>query len=70
HLELCFESNQVRLRVQDDGCGFNQENGSYSTGGHFGLVGMRERAERIKADLEVKSCPNEGTEVTVRVPLR
>ena len=38
-------------------------------GGHFGLIGMRERAERLGGELRLASQPGEGTEVEVRVPL-
>ena len=37
--------------------------------GHFGLVGMRERAAAIGARLSVSSLPNRGTEVSVVLPL-
>jgi signal transduction histidine kinase len=38
--------------------------------GHFGLRGMRERADRIGATLSVTSAPRKGTEITVTVPGR
>jgi signal transduction histidine kinase len=38
-------------------------------GGHFGLIGMRERAERLGGELRLASNPGEGTEVEVTVPL-
>ena len=40
-----------------------------SLGGHFGLIGMRERAERLGGELRLASHPGEGTEVEVTVPL-
>ena len=40
-----------------------------SRGGHFGLIGMRERAERLGGELRLASNPGEGTEVEVTVPL-
>jgi len=36
--------------------------------GHFGLLGMRERAKRLGAHLEVWSKPGAGTEIDLRVP--
>ena len=57
------------LRIKDDGRGFDQ-NGVFATlGGHFGLIGMRERAERLGGELRLASHPGEGTEVEVSVPL-
>ena len=38
-------------------------------GGHFGIIGMRERAERLGGELSLHSRPGEGTEVEVTVPL-
>jgi signal transduction histidine kinase len=36
--------------------------------GHFGLLGMRERAEQIRAQLKIWSKPGAGTEIDVQVP--
>jgi len=43
--------------------------GSGVGGGGHGLVGMRERAAMMGATIEVKSAPDEGTEVQVTLPL-
>ena len=40
-----------------------------SLGGHFGLIGMRERAERLGGEMRLSSHPGDGTEVEVKVPL-
>jgi signal transduction histidine kinase len=56
----------VRLRIADDGSGFDP---TKVPGGHLGLRIMRERAEVIGAELEIESAPDEGTVVTVTVPL-
>jgi signal transduction histidine kinase len=39
------------------------------TSGHFGLVGMTERARTVGGDLDVDSAPGAGTTIVVRVPL-
>ena len=57
---------RVRMRVRDDGRGFEPESGSRA--GHFGLETMRERATAIGANLAVRSRPGEGTDVTVTWP--
>jgi len=67
-VEISFDSNQTRLRVSDDGCGFDARAGSPN--GHFGLVGMRERVGQIKGNLAVNSRPGEGTEILVTVGRR
>jgi signal transduction histidine kinase len=59
HLELTFE---------DNGIGFDRTSAAQPFG-HFGLVGMHERADEIGADLTIDSLPGRGTTVSVRVPL-
>jgi signal transduction histidine kinase len=67
-VELAFEPKEIQLRVKDDGCGFDAQGGATAAFGHFGLIGMRERAERLRGRLTVKSHPGEGAEITVTVP--
>jgi signal transduction histidine kinase len=56
----------VVLSVADDGCGYRPEAAQTRTAaGHFGLVGMRERAERAGGRLEVTTAPGAGTRVVV-----
>ncbi len=64
-VELTYQSRQCTLRVQDDGQGFNIERCSRHHG--FGLLGMAERAERMGAQLQLRSAPGRGTEIMVSV---
>jgi two-component system NarL family sensor kinase len=64
-VELVYESNQFLLRVKDNGQGFGVGSIPYSKG--FGLLGISERAERINAQLTIKSQPGQGTEIIVTV---
>ncbi|HEY9609304.1 GAF domain-containing sensor histidine kinase [Allocoleopsis sp.] len=64
-IELIYEGTQLILRVQDNGQGFDLESPCFSTG--FGLLGMRERADRIGAKLAVNSQSGKGTEVVVSI---
>jgi signal transduction histidine kinase len=59
----------LTLRVSDNGCGFEPEDAFAGMGGHFGLIGIRERAERIGGELRLESQPGRGTQVEVSVPL-
>jgi signal transduction histidine kinase/ligand-binding sensor domain-containing protein len=68
-VKLHLEARKLYLRIKDDGRGFDQEGAFASLGGHFGLLGMRERAERLGGQLRLASHPGEGTEVEVSVPL-
>lgn len=60
----------VTLTVTDDGVGFPPRAGGGTAGpvGHFGLVGMEERARRLEAKLNIHSAPGAGTEVSVTLP--
>ena len=68
-VSLVFAARQVQLRVRDDGCGFDSQVAENGASGHFGLVGMRERAEQIGGTLSVQSRNGSGTEIVVEVPI-
>ena len=63
-LELTHVAGWLLLRVQDDGVGFAVD--EVWGNGRFGLMGMRERAELIKAEFTIQSAPGQGTTLTVR----
>ncbi|HXQ30488.1 MAG TPA: histidine kinase [Steroidobacteraceae bacterium] len=52
----------LELRIEDNGIGFDPHE-PYP--GHFGLVGLREQAQLIGADLKIESAPNRGTTLTM-----
>jgi signal transduction histidine kinase len=58
----------MRLSVNDDGRGFAVDPDFHAYGGHWGLLGMRERASQIRAKLSVRSAPGKGSEIVIRVP--
>ena len=64
---LTGTGKKVELAVTDDGCGFDPAQVTYSSR-HFGLVGLRERAAQIGAQLELTSATGRGTQVRVVVP--
>jgi signal transduction histidine kinase/ligand-binding sensor domain-containing protein len=69
--ELNYEPSELSMRVRDDGTGI--ESTILRQGhrdGHFGLPGMRERAQRVGAHLDVWSRPGAGTEVELRIAAR
>jgi signal transduction histidine kinase/ligand-binding sensor domain-containing protein len=57
----------LTITVRDDGGGFANPDAARPEG-HWGLVGMRERAEQIDATVDVSNRPGEGVTVTLRVP--
>jgi signal transduction histidine kinase len=67
---LYVSDHAIQLVVRDDGCGMPASLISQGRSGHFGLRGMRERAERAGGRLSLRSRSGGGTEVSVTVPLR
>ena len=70
-IEVVIEqaTDGVRVRFIDDGRGIEPDVlASGGRHGHWGLAGMRERAERLGATLDIASRPAGGTCVEVRVP--
>ena len=68
-VEIRYDHQQIRLRVRDDGKGIDPAVLSgHGREGHFGLPGMRERANAIGGELVVWSEVNAGTEVELRIP--
>ena len=64
-----YEPRQLRLVIRDDGKGIDATTmARQQLAGHFGLPGMRERAAIVKGRLDVRSAPEAGTEIELRVP--
>lgn len=67
--EVTYGETTLHVRIRDDGRGISAAVlDAGGRAGHFGLLGMRERAKRLGAHLEVWSRPGAGTEVDLRVP--
>ena len=67
-IEIEYSPHHVRMLVRDDGRGIDEQVLRAGRDGHWGLSGMRERAQRIGANLKVWSRVGAGTEVEVLVP--
>ncbi|HHY21125.1 MAG TPA: sensor histidine kinase [Bacilli bacterium] len=65
-VQLRVVSDQIRLKVIDNGIGFEQNETKASS---YGLKTMKERVNEIGGVLELISIPNKGTQVNVKVPL-
>ncbi len=71
HIEvtLMADDHQVRLVIQDDGCGFDTDTVTQSgSEGHFGLAGMSERAKLLGGGICIQSEPGTGTCIDIQVP--
>jgi signal transduction histidine kinase len=60
---------QVKLSVRDDGQGFDPQGTFDPSAGHFGILGMQERAERIGGTFRLESRPGAGTLMEVSAPV-
>jgi signal transduction histidine kinase/ligand-binding sensor domain-containing protein len=69
-VELKYAAGQLRLLVRDNGCGIDPNILRTSRDGHWGITGMRERADRIGARLQIFSSALAGTEVELSIPGR
>jgi signal transduction histidine kinase len=67
-VNLSFDARRIRLSVIDDGRGFAVASDFQTYGGHWGLLGMRERASQVRGKLSLQSSPGQGTKVVLLVP--
>jgi signal transduction histidine kinase len=65
---LEYSRNRFRMLIRDNGCGMDADVIRSGREGHWGLVGMNERSERISARLGVLSAPGAGTEIDLVIP--
>ena len=66
---VSVENGELRLRVIDEGAGFDPHTLSAPGDGHFGITIMRARAESVGGTLLVRGSPGIGTSVDLRLPL-
>jgi signal transduction histidine kinase len=69
-VKLEYGLREVVLTIRDDGSGFDPQRALEPAAGHFGILGMRERVERIGGAFHLESAPGHGTLIEVRVPRR
>ncbi len=67
-VELNSDNEGIVLFIQDNGCGFDTDNDSESTG--FGLGGMRERANLVGGKLDISSQISQGTRIWCKVKVK
>jgi signal transduction histidine kinase len=64
---IAYEPNLVRLSINDDGMGFDVKTANSARHGHFGLLDMRERTEKIGGTFSLTSGHTGGTELEITV---
>jgi signal transduction histidine kinase len=68
-VDIGFETRHLAIRVRDDGVGIPEH--VLARGhkeGHFGMIGMRERAERIGGEITISGSSGDGSEITLSMP--
>jgi signal transduction histidine kinase len=68
-LRIRFEPSEASMEVADDGSGFAPEREAASQNRHFGIIGMRERVEKLGGVFSIVSHPGAGTIVVAKAPL-
>ncbi len=70
-LSIAYIPESVTMRVADDGVGFDvPENPSeFAPRGHYGLLGIKERADLIGASLDIRSSPGKGATLSISLPI-
>ncbi len=68
HLQLGRRNGLVRLKVEDDGVGFEFQEASRKRES-FGLSGMRERVTLLGGQIEIQSSPGKGTKIMIAIPV-
>jgi len=70
HIEadVRYSDQLLRLQIRDDGVGITPEILEGGRSNHYGLCGMRERAEKLGAKLEIWSATGTGTEIDLSIP--
>ncbi|HEX4265950.1 MAG TPA: histidine kinase [Verrucomicrobiae bacterium] len=66
---LDYAADSVRLEIEDNGKGFSTTSHPGPAEGHFGLLGIRERATRLRGQASFQSTPGKGTLIRLDVPV-
>ncbi|RXZ83554.1 histidine kinase [Paenibacillaceae bacterium] len=70
-LEITYQVQMVKIVIQDNGSGFHVDlvEARAHDNSSFGLIGMRERVELLEGRMEIESAINEGTKITIHIPI-
>ncbi|HEY9127556.1 MAG TPA: two-component regulator propeller domain-containing protein [Acidobacteriaceae bacterium] len=70
-IEVDYQQEQISLRCTDNGCGIAGDLAyANKKEGHWGIIGMRERARTLNCRLEIESQPGVGTSIAITIPAR
>lgn len=71
-VSLMYRHASLDITVEDNGCGFDQEQwlqAARRNGSHLGLLSMQERANSLAGSMQIESAPGCGTRLIFRIPL-
>jgi signal transduction histidine kinase len=68
-IQIAFLPDGIKIVIEDNGKGFTvpRSPAEFAPNGHFGLLGMFERADLMGGDIQVVSSPGQGTRLVVKV---
>ena len=69
-LKIAFGQDSMDIEVDDDGAGFDQSVVDGQEQMHYGLIGMRERVDRMSGSFFLSTYPGQGTQVRLRIPCK
>jgi signal transduction histidine kinase len=67
HVEVRRADDAVRLSIRDNGIGFAVDDGARLKETGFGLIGIRERAEVLGGETQIRTAPGEGTTISIQI---
>lgn len=66
-IEFTHQNNDIKLRISDNGIGFDTQVDKEQHGHHIGLAIMQERISQIQGKISIESLPNQGTSIHVSI---
>lgn len=67
-IRLDWQDDKLRIEVEDNGRGLDIEEAKRADGGHFGLLGIRERVALLNGVMDIESAPGQGTRLIIEIP--
>jgi two-component system sensor histidine kinase DegS len=70
-LDIQYQGQVIKITIKDNGSGFQVERfeSKAKDSSHFGIIGMKERVELLEGRMEIESAINQGTKITIHIPV-
>jgi two-component system, NarL family, sensor histidine kinase DegS len=66
-VRLAFDRRDLQVEIEDDGRGFDPTATPAQDCHHYGLIGMRERVQKLGGEFQIESVPGSGTKVRLSI---